>query len=124
MQPQLVWLQKTMVVVEGVARDLDPAHNIWESSRPVVERWMRETMSPETRLREAAEGLGGFGRALQGIVQQAAQAAASLTGSGVRLHPESAALIAQEELRRTRHVRIALWLGALALAAIAIRFFV
>ncbi len=122
MQPQLVWLQKTMVVVEGVARDLDPAHNIWESSRPVVERWMRATLSPETRLREAAEGLGGFGRALQGIVAQAAQAAASLTSTGVRLHPDSAALIASEEVRRTRHVRVAIWLGALALAAIALKF--
>ena len=122
MQPQLVWLQKTMVVVEGVARDLDPEHNIWEASRPVVERWMKATLSPETRLREAAEGLGDFGRTLQGIFSHAAQAAASLTQSGVRLHPDSAALIAEEEVRRTSHVRWAIWLGALALAVIALRF--
>ena len=123
MQPQLVWLQKTMVVVEGVARDLDPEHNIWEASRPVVERWMKATLSPETRLREAAEGIGDFGRTLQGIFSHAAQAAASLTQGGVRLHPDSAAQIAEEEVRRTRHVRWAIWLGALALAAIALRFF-
>lgn len=123
MQPQLVWLQKTMVVVEGVARDLDPDHNLWEASRPVVERWMRETLSPETRLREAASGLGEFGRSMQAIVGQVAQAANSLAETGIRLHPESAALIAEEEVRRTRHVRVAIWVGALALAAIAVRFF-
>lgn len=120
MQPQLVWLQKTMVVVEGVARDLDPEHNLWEASRPVVERWMRETLSPETRLREAASGLGDFGRSLQGIVQQAAQVAASVNRTGIRLHPDSALLIAEEEVRRTRHVRVAIWLGAIALAVLAL----
>ena len=36
-QPQLLLLQKTMVVVEGVARNLDPNNNIWETSRPVLE---------------------------------------------------------------------------------------
>jgi len=123
MQPQLVWLQKTMVVVEGVARDLDPDHNIWESSRPVVERWMRETLSPETRLREAAEGLGDFGRTLQTIVREAGHAAANLAQSGVRLHPDSAMMIADEEVRRTRHIRIAIWIGALALVVIALRVF-
>ena len=36
-QPQLLMLQKTMVVVEGVARRLNPETNIWETSRPVLE---------------------------------------------------------------------------------------
>ncbi len=123
MQPQLVWLQKTMVVVEGVARDLDPAHNIWESSRPVVEKWMRETLSPEHRIREAASGVGDFGREVRAIVQSAAQAAQHLAQEGIRLHPESAARIAEEEIRRTAHVRWAIWIGALALAAMAVRMF-
>ncbi len=37
-QPQLLLLQKTMVVVEGVARNLNPETNIWETSRPVLEK--------------------------------------------------------------------------------------
>ena len=45
-QPQLLLLQKTMVVVEGVARNLDPNNNIWETSRPVLENWLRETKDP------------------------------------------------------------------------------
>lgn len=124
MQPQLVWLQKTMVVVEGVARDLDPAHNIWESSRPVVEKWMRETLSPEHRIREAASGLGEFGREVRGIIQSAAQAAQTFAQAGIRLHPDSAMRIAEEETRRTAHVRWAIWIGALALVVIAVRMVV
>ena len=45
-QPQLLLLQKTMVVVEGVARKLDPNANIWEISQPVLEKWLKETKDP------------------------------------------------------------------------------
>ena len=45
-QIQLLLLQKTMVVVEGVARKLDPDTNIWETSRPVIENWLRDFKDP------------------------------------------------------------------------------
>ena len=45
-QPQLLMLQKTMVVVEGVARKLNPNTNIWETSKPVLENWLKETKDP------------------------------------------------------------------------------
>ena len=45
-QPQLLMLQKTMVVVEGVARKLNPDTNIWETSRPVLEKWLKDTKDP------------------------------------------------------------------------------
>jgi len=45
-QPQLLMLQKTMVVVEGVARKLNPDTNIWDTSKPVLENWLKETKSP------------------------------------------------------------------------------
>jgi len=56
-QPQLLLLQKTMVVVEGVARGLDPDFDIWEAARPVAERWMAEQISPAARLKQAVEGV-------------------------------------------------------------------
>ena len=40
-QPPLLLLQKTMVVVEGVARKLYPETNIWEVSKPVLENWLK-----------------------------------------------------------------------------------
>ena len=60
-QPQLLMLQKTMVVVEGVARKLNPDTNIWETSRPVLEKWLKETKDPLSNitetLKETAETL-------------------------------------------------------------------
>ena len=51
-QPQLLLLQKTMVVVEGVARKLNPDTNIWETSKPVLEKWLKETKDPINNLAE------------------------------------------------------------------------
>jgi len=117
-QPQLVLLQKTMMVVEGVARGLDPDFDIWEASRPVVEKWMIERMGPEGRLRDAADGMSALGRAAQNLPQLLKNAeiiSAMLAEGGVRLHPESALLIAEAQVARTRHVRIAIWIAAGAL---------
>jgi len=58
-QIQLLLLQKTMVVVEGVARTLDPNTNIWNVSKPVLENWLREIKNPlnkvEDVINEASE---------------------------------------------------------------------
>ncbi len=62
-QPQLLLLQKTMVVAEGVGRALNPSVNIWTLARPLVEQWMRENLGPEAQLREAvAEGVSTLRR--------------------------------------------------------------
>ena len=56
-QPQLLLLQKTMVVVEGVARSLDPQLNIWTISEPTVSAWLRAELGPEAAFKDAAAGL-------------------------------------------------------------------
>ncbi len=54
-QIQLLLLQKTMVVVEGVARKLDPDTNIWNISKPVLEDWLREVKDPINKTSEVIE---------------------------------------------------------------------
>ena len=49
-QPALLLLQKTMVVVEGVARKLYPETNIWEVSKPVLEGWLKNLKSPKSTI--------------------------------------------------------------------------
>ena len=49
-QPPLLLLQKTMVVVEGVARKLYPETNIWEVSKPVLEDWLKNLKSPKSKI--------------------------------------------------------------------------
>ncbi len=52
-QIQLLLLQKTMVVVEGVARKLDPDTNIWNISQPILEDWLKEIKDPINKAGEA-----------------------------------------------------------------------
>ncbi len=51
-QIQLLLLQKTMVVVEGVARKLDPNTNIWDVSKPIIEDWLKEVKNPINKANE------------------------------------------------------------------------
>ena len=49
-QPHLLLLQKTMVMVEGVATSLDPDINLWETAAPFVREWIRTELGPEAAL--------------------------------------------------------------------------
>ena len=46
-RPELLLLQKTMVIVEGLCRDLNPDFNMWKVAQPIVEEWMIENMGPK-----------------------------------------------------------------------------
>ena len=52
-QPHLLLLQKTMVMVEGVATALDPDINLWETSGPYVKEWLRSELGPEAKAADA-----------------------------------------------------------------------
>jgi len=55
-QPQLLLLQKTLVNIEGLGRQLYPELDIWQTASPVLRRWMRDRMSPRNVLRELRRG--------------------------------------------------------------------
>ncbi len=55
LRPELVLLQKTMVQVEGVARALDPQHDMWAACRPIVERWVKRELGAEAVTRRAVD---------------------------------------------------------------------
>ena len=67
LRPELVLLQKTMVVAEGVARRLDPDHDIWAAADPVVRRYILRELSPPARIRRFAEE---GARALEALVRR------------------------------------------------------
>jgi ubiquinone biosynthesis protein len=69
---ELILLQRTMVVVEGVARSLDPHINIWEVAGPIVERYIRQNIGPAAVLRDlvkTARVLARFGPKLPALVE-------------------------------------------------------
>ncbi len=73
---ELILLQRTMVVVEGVARSLDSNMNMWDMARPVVEDYIRENVGPAVTLRELGEAarlLSRFGPRLPQLAEAAAK---------------------------------------------------
>jgi ubiquinone biosynthesis protein len=67
---ELVMLQKTMVVVEGVARKLDPQLNMWSTAEPVVGAWIADNLSPVARLDDVSRGLKSLAAFLANIPQR------------------------------------------------------
>ena len=70
---ELILLQRTMVVVEGVARTLDPEANIFEAAKPVVEDYIRKNLGPAavlTNMRDTAEVLMRIGPRLPGLASE------------------------------------------------------
>ncbi|MEN3792004.1 2-polyprenylphenol 6-hydroxylase [Fulvimarina sp. MAC3] len=59
-RPELVLLQKTMVVVEGVARTFDPKFNMWVAAEPVVSDYILNELGPAAKLRDAQQGLNAI----------------------------------------------------------------
>jgi ubiquinone biosynthesis protein len=119
---ELLLLQKTMVVVEGVARSLDPKLDIWATAEPVVREWIERHLGPLGSLETAAEGMSEIGQVLAqlpGLLTRAAALTAQLdaiTRDGLVLAPETAAEIGRAEARRNRASTVALWLLVALLA--------
>ncbi len=77
-QPQLLLLQKTMLVMEGVGRELNPDINMWALARPLVEDWVRENRGPGAQLRDAAKDAAGTLGRLPQFLANAEKAAARI----------------------------------------------
>ncbi|MDH3194863.1 MAG: AarF/UbiB family protein, partial [Hyphomicrobiales bacterium] len=125
---ELLFLQKTMVVVEGVARRLDPDFNMWTTSEPVVGGWIERHLGPAGRLEQAGEGLAALGK-LAGQLPAMAQRAEHISREldrmsehGLRLDAETVQAIATAEGHRTRSERRAFWVIAISVAVIAMIF--
>lgn len=73
-RPELVLLQKSMVLVEGVARNLDPALDIWTIAEPVVGEWLRREAGPVGRLEDLGGHLTRLGEAAGRVPALLAQA--------------------------------------------------
>ena len=70
LRPELILLQKTMVSVEGVARRLNPDHDLWSAAQPVVERWITRELGPKAQIRDGVRELISGAKALSRLVQE------------------------------------------------------
>ena len=117
-RPELILLQKTMVVVEGVARGFDPKLDIWKVADPVVREWIERNLGPVGRIQGAMSGAGELGRVFAGLPAIAARAVVvleqleTMTREGLTLSPETIAAMGRTEGRKSRWRTLALWIIA------------
>ena len=114
-QPQLLLLQKTMLVAEGVGRRLHPETNMWELARPLIEEWMVEQMGPQARVRETVETLSDALARLPKALGDLERTVDVLAQNRIQLDPETVDAL-RSGLAGRRGGR-GLWLAVLALAA-------
>jgi ubiquinone biosynthesis protein len=101
-QPQLLLLQKTMLVAEGVGRTLHPDVNMWELARPLIEDWMRESMGPEARVAEVVADTLGVVERLPGLIARLDDTVGDMAQGGLRLHPDTVRALAAVRAERRR----------------------
>ncbi|WP_298113155.1 2-polyprenylphenol 6-hydroxylase [Bradyrhizobium sp.] len=123
-RPELILLQKTMVVVEGVARSLDPRLDIWKVADPVVREWIERNLGPIGRIQGAMAGAGELGRVAASLPALATRAVTvleqleTMTREGLSLSAETIAAMGRTEGRKSRWRAIALWIIALTFIGI------
>lgn len=117
-QPQLLLLQKNMLMAEGISRRLDPGLNIWVLAQPLIIDWVRENRGPEARLKDAAQDLGESLQRLPRLLSEVERASGQIARDGLRLDPDSAKSLGSAG--RDRGSRIALLIAAVALVAAVI----
>lgn len=113
-RPELIMLQKTMVVVEGVARTLDPNLDMWRTAEPVVTEWVTRNLGPVGRIEDAAGQLRRF----VDMVERLPHVAAEVERAAAVVRERAAT---EERRQRTTDRLVApAWIIAAALVALAI----
>jgi ubiquinone biosynthesis protein len=120
-RPELLLLQKTMVVVEGVARSFDPKLDIWTTAEPVVREWIERNLGPVGRIETVVNGAGDLGKIVAGLPGIAMRSVAlldrseAITRNGLLLAPETVDAIGRAEGRQSRWLTAGIWAIAAAI---------
>ena len=123
-RPELILLQKTMVVVEGVARSFDPKLNIWKVAEPVVREWIERNLGPLGKIQGALAGAGELGRAVSSLPTLATRALGfvehveSIGRDGVRLDDATLKALVRHNAGQGRWLNLGVWTIALSLLAL------
>ncbi len=124
-QPQLILLQKTLLNIEGLGRQLYPELDLWKTGHPILQEWMREQVSPRAffeRLRaqlpEIAATARNLPQLLHGFVQQATQGKFRLQVETAEIDQLRAAVHTSQKRRDHTYIAGILLLGGLVWLAV------
>jgi ubiquinone biosynthesis protein len=122
-RPELILLQKSMVIVEGVARDLNPNLNMWSAAEPIAKDWIENNLGLTGRIKDLGTGAQNIGEVLlrsPGLIRKAETALNGLSmmsENGIRLDLATVNALAKAQARETQR---GYWKIAVAAAAGAI----
>jgi ubiquinone biosynthesis protein len=125
-RPELILLQKSMVIVEGVARSLNPSLNMWVAAEPIAKDWVESHLSVMGRLKDAGDSAAILAKLAADLpvflasAERAVTALGVMAESGVRLDDGTIERLAQKESHHGRWRTAALWVAAIALAVLAL----
>jgi ubiquinone biosynthesis protein len=118
-QPQLLLLQKSMLLAEGVGRTLAPQVNMWEMAQPLIEGWMLERLGPEGKIIDAVGTAMTTLEKLPRIVDRVDAITADMARGGLKLHPDTARALRGEEAGKKRGLPWILWAPWVLVAALS-----
>ncbi|AJC21093.1 ubiquinone biosynthesis regulatory protein kinase UbiB [Pandoraea pulmonicola] len=99
-QPQLVLLQKTLLNIEGLGRQLDPDLDLWKTAKPFLERWMAEQIGPRGWLERLKAEVPQWSKTMPQLPRLIHQALAA----HARPHDDTLLLALLQEQRRTNRL--------------------
>lgn len=120
-QPQLVLLQKTLLNIEGLGRQIDPQLNLWSTAKPFLERWMSEQVGVRSFFNRIKNNIPGWGESLpevpqliHDVLQRARHGTLQVQGSTEELRQ------LREEMRRANRRSFAAIIGAALVVSAAV----
>lgn len=123
-QPQLVLLQKTLLNIEGLGRQLYPELDLWQTAKPFLENWFKQRVGPEKKLKELLGKFPEIGEQLPevpGLVFQALQSAAHMQQQLQLQQKEMIQLRKQLKRNNTRTLRAIFGAAVLITAALLLQ---
>lgn len=113
-QPQLVLLQKTLLNIEGLGRELDPDLDLWSTAKPFLEKWMMGQVGPEKLWAELKAEAPAYAKLLPGLPRLLQQFLKVQSAGPAMQHRELHELLAEQ--KRTNKLLQGLIYGALGFA--------
>jgi ubiquinone biosynthesis protein len=119
---ELVMLQKTMVVVEGVGRTLDPRLDLWSTAEPIVRSWIEQNLGPRGKIEDFGRNLSTlarFANELPNVLlrgERLVERCERMASDGFELSGRTVERIGRAEAQRARSGHFALWVIAALLA--------
>lgn len=119
-QPQLLLLQKNMMMAEGISRKLAPDLNIWTLAQPLIEQWIRDHRGPRARVAQTGRDLNRVMSRVPQFLTDVEAIAAEIRSGGLRLHRDSLERLDRGRARGVAWFALALSGAAFALALVAV----